>query len=104
MQTFADLERTKVVPPEKKYAPAHSYASSTPSVKLVEGFGKGLMSDIKRKAPFLASDITDGFSIKVRKQENSNRGGKKKPLALLCPKRDLTSGGMDSTRCLVWVF
>lgn len=48
----------------KKYAPAHSY-SSTPKVKLVEGFGKGLMSDIKRKAPFLLSDFTDGLSIKV---------------------------------------
>lgn len=54
----------KVVPPVKKYAPAHSY-SSTPKVKLVEGFGKGLMSDIKRKAPFLVSDFTDGLSIKV---------------------------------------
>lgn len=48
----------------KKYAPAHSY-SSTPKVKLVEGFGKGLMSDIKQKAPFLVSDVTDGVSIKV---------------------------------------
>eukprot|EP00903_Cladosiphon_okamuranus_P012263 g11501.t1 len=54
----------EVVPPVKKYAPAHSY-SSTPKVKLVEGFGKGLLSDIKRKAPFLVSDVTDGFSIKV---------------------------------------
>ena len=49
----------------KKYASAQSYI---PKVKLVEGFGKGLMEDIKRKAPFLASDITDGFSIKVRKR------------------------------------
>lgn len=59
-----------MVPPVKKYAPAHSY-SSTPKVKLVEGFGKGLMSDMKRKAPFLVSDITDGFSIKVGKPERS---------------------------------
>lgn len=56
----------------KKYAPAHSY-SSTPKVKLVEGFGKGLMSDIKRKAPFLASDISDGFSIKVRINRRKTR-------------------------------
>lgn len=50
----------------KKYSPAQSYAS-IPKVKLVEGFGKGLMEDIKRKTPFLVSDVTDGFSIKVRK-------------------------------------
>jgi len=62
--------RSKVVPPVKKYSPAGSYAS-IPKVKLVEGFGKGLMEDIKRKAPFLASDITDGFSIKVCKHHRS---------------------------------
>lgn len=41
-------------------------ASSTSSdLKLVEGFGKGLLSDVKGKAKFLKSDVTDGLSIKV---------------------------------------
>lgn len=35
-------------------------------LKLVEGFGRGLMADIKGKSKFLKSDISDGFSIKVR--------------------------------------
>lgn len=51
-------------PETKPYVPVQSYASDQ-KPKLVEGFGKGLMSDIKEKAPFLVSDIKDGFSIKV---------------------------------------
>lgn len=35
-------------------------------LKLVEGFGRGLMADIKGKSKFLKSDVTDGISIKVR--------------------------------------
>lgn len=35
-------------------------------LKLVEGFGRGLLSDLKGKSKFLKSDFTDGFSIKVR--------------------------------------
>lgn len=56
----------KVVKPPaaKPYVPVQSYASEL-KPKLVEGFGKGLMEDIKGKAPFLVSDIKDGFSIKV---------------------------------------
>lgn len=46
-----------------------------PQVKLVEGFGKGLLADIKGKTPFLKSDITDGFSIKVRTCIKSARVG-----------------------------
>lgn len=51
-------------PAPKTYAPMQSYASDQ-KPKIVESFGKGLMADIKGKAPFLVSDITDGFSIKV---------------------------------------
>lgn len=41
-------------------------AKENSDLKLVEGFGRGLMADIKGKSKFLKSDITDGFSIKVR--------------------------------------
>lgn len=40
-------------------------AKENSDLKLVEGFGRGLMADIKGKSKFLKSDITDGFSIKV---------------------------------------
>lgn len=32
---------------------------------LVEGFGRGVMADVKEKAKFYKSDFTDGVSIKV---------------------------------------
>lgn len=44
--------------------PAVSSATSS-DLKLVEGFGKGLLSDVKGKAKFLKSDVTDGLSLKV---------------------------------------
>ena len=34
------------------------------SISVLEPFGKGLIEDIKRKAPFYASDWKDGFSLK----------------------------------------
>ena len=37
---------------------------STSNVKVFEPFGKGLIKDVKEKAPFYASDFKDGFSIK----------------------------------------
>lgn len=44
---------------------AEKDSSASSDLQLVEGFGRGLASDIKGKAKFLKSDITDGFSIKV---------------------------------------
>lgn len=34
-------------------------------LKLAEGFGRGLASDVKDKSKFYLSDLKDGFSIKV---------------------------------------
>jgi len=46
-----------------------SSSSSAPStkeeIKIVESFGKGLSSDIKRKLPFYVSEFKDGFNIKT---------------------------------------
>lgn len=39
--------------------------SKKDELKLVEGFGKGIASDLKSKAPYYISDIKDGLSIKV---------------------------------------
>ncbi|CBJ30043.1 boron transporter 1 [Ectocarpus siliculosus] len=59
--------KVEAVPPAQPRTPTPSVQSyiNKPKIKLVEGFGKGLLADIKGKAPFLKSDITDGFSIKV---------------------------------------
>lgn len=66
--TCLSFYSTKAVPPAQPRTPTPSVQSymTKPKIKLVEGFGKGLLADIKGKAPFLKSDITDGFSIKVR--------------------------------------
>lgn len=37
---------------------------TTSDIKVFEPFGKGLIKDVKEKAPFYASDFKDGFSIK----------------------------------------
>ncbi|CAM9300496.1 unnamed protein product [Ectocarpus fasciculatus] len=59
--------KVEAAPPAQPRTPTPSVQSymTKPRVKLVEGFGKGLLADIKGKTPFLKSDITDGFSIKV---------------------------------------
>lgn len=58
-----------VPPPQPKPQPqvplVHSFVKPKP--KLVEGFGKGLVADVKSKVPHLVSDFTDGASVKVRK-------------------------------------
>jgi hypothetical protein len=39
-----------------------SHVHQSASIKLVEPFGKGLMEDIKRKSPYIKSDVTDALT------------------------------------------
>ncbi|CAM9265250.1 unnamed protein product [Scytosiphon promiscuus] len=63
-EDFAVEEKPTPQPKPQPQVPlVHSFVKPKP--KLVEGFGKGLVSDVKAKVPYLVSDITDGASVKV---------------------------------------